>query len=144
MMVVESVRLRYAQRFCLQRCACVVGGGRWAQTQKQLRLVIDGDGTVVFYSIERSCLLVASRSVAQWSVAQVGVHVQSPICIFFLAGIYDVNVEEGVLRVLYSCFMPICLLRHTIGSNVAPLSLASSGNDYEFLAFVLFALRSVT
>ena len=100
MMVMETVRLRYAQRFCLQRCSCVVGGGRWAQTQKQLRLVIDGDGTVVFSSIERSYLLVASRSVAQWSVAQVGVHVQSPICIFFLAGIYDVNVEEGVKSVV--------------------------------------------
>ena len=92
----ETIRLRYAQRFCLQRCSCVVGSGRWAQTQKQLRLVIDGNGTVVFSSIERSYLLVASRSVAQWSVAQGGVHVQSPIWIFFLAWIYDVNVEEGV------------------------------------------------
>ena len=37
-----------------------------------------------------------------------------------------------------------CVLRRTIGLNVAPVSLASSGNDYEFLAFVFFALQSVT
>ena len=59
-------------------------------TQNQLQLVIDRDGTAVFSVIELLCPLVTSRSVAQRSVAQMGMHVQSPIKILFLVGFDNV------------------------------------------------------